>query len=118
MGTQKIVMQDILRDMKKHTAKAVLKAIADNPQESRKAWMLWMFERAGKRNPNNQQYQFWQQHNQPIELWSNEMMQQKLDYIHQNPVEAGYVAEPEHYLYSSAIDYADGKGMIDILFIE
>ena len=45
-------------------------------------------------------------------------MQQKLDYIHQNPVKAGYVAEPEHYLYSSAIDYADGKGMIDILFIE
>jgi putative transposase len=45
-------------------------------------------------------------------------MQQKLDYIHYNPVVAGYVAEPEHYLYSSAIDYSGGKGMIDILLIE
>jgi hypothetical protein len=45
-------------------------------------------------------------------------MQQKLDYIHRNPVEAGWVTEPEHYLYSSAVDYAGGKGMIDICFIE
>jgi hypothetical protein len=118
MGTQKITMQDILRDLKRHTSKAVLKAIAENPQESRREWMLWMFERAGKKNSNNQQYQFWLQHNHPIELWSNEIMQQKLDYIHYNPVVAGYVAEPEHYLYSSALDYSGGKGMIDIIFIE
>lgn len=118
IGTQKMTMQDILRDMKKHTSKAIIKSIAENPQESRKDWMLWMFERAGSRNPNNQKFQFWQQHNKPIELWNNEIMQQKLDYIHYNPAEAGFVAEPEHYTYSSAIDYAGGKGMIDIIFIE
>jgi len=35
-----------------------------------------------------------------------------------NPVEAGFVDEPEHYLYSSARDYSGKKGLIDISFIE
>jgi hypothetical protein len=33
-----------MRDLKKHTSRAIIKAIAENPQESRKAWMLWLFE--------------------------------------------------------------------------
>jgi putative transposase len=111
-------LEDIVRDLKKHTSKAILKAIAENPQESRKEWMLWMFERAGKRNANNQKYQFWQQHNQPIELNNNFIMQQKLDYIHRNPVEAGFVREAEDYPYSSAIDYAGGKGLVKLVYLE
>ncbi len=79
--------------------------------------MLWMFERAGRRNPNNTTYQFWQQHNQPIALWSNELMDQKLQYLHRNPVEVGWVEEPEHYLYSSARDYAGLKGLVEVKLI-
>lgn len=46
-------------------------------------------------------------------------MQQKLDYIHNNPVEAGFVAKPHHWLYSSALDYAGEKGFLaDICLIE
>ncbi|MFD3001394.1 transposase [Pontibacter toksunensis] len=108
---------DIIRDLKKHTSKTILKAIAENPQESRREWMLWMFRRAGKRNSNNTTYQFWQQHNQPIELNSNFQMEQKLHYIHNNPVEAGFVREPQDYPYSSAIDYAGGKGMVNITLL-
>lgn len=66
-------MEDFIRDIKRHTSKTLLKAVADNPQESRKEWMLWMFKRAGQQNPNNETYQFWQQNNHPIELWSNEV---------------------------------------------
>ena len=73
--------------------------------------------RAGERNPNNQTYQFWQQHNKPLELSHNKMMDQKLEYIHDNPVKAGYVYNAEDYVYSSAIDYAGGKGLIPICFI-
>jgi putative transposase len=40
IGTTGQKMEDILRDMKRHTSKAILKAIADHPQESRKDWML------------------------------------------------------------------------------
>jgi len=80
--------------------------------------MLWFFEREGKLNPNNETYQFWQQdESHPIELWSSEVMDQKLDYIHYNPVVAGWVDEPEHYLYSSARDYAGSKGLIDIILM-
>ncbi|WP_371814403.1 hypothetical protein [Imperialibacter sp. 75] len=45
------------------------------------------------------------------------MMDQKLDYIHQNPVKEGFCWEPQEYKYSSAIDYAGGKGLLPILFI-
>ena len=58
--------------------------------------------------------QFWQHNNKPIELWSNQAIQKNLDYLHNNPVESGEVAEPQHYLYSSAIDYAGGKGLLEV----
>ena len=41
-----------------------------------------------------------------------------LDYIHNNPVEAGIVEKAEDYLYSSARDYYGMKGMIDIIIVE
>ena len=113
IGTNNKPMQDILRDIKRHTSKAITKAIGDNPQESRRDWLLWFFEREGNANPNNEHFQFWQQGNHPIELWSDEVIDQKLDYIHHNPVKAGWVDTPEHYLYSSARDYAGEKGLID-----
>ena len=72
-------LSDIMRDLKRHTSKALLKAIAENQKESRKEWLLSHFGRAGKRNANNETYQFWQQNNHPIELSSIEMLQQRLD---------------------------------------
>ncbi|HEX5152617.1 MAG TPA: hypothetical protein VFW07_14300 [Parafilimonas sp.] len=42
------------------------------------------------------------------------MAWQKLDYIHGNPVKAGFVEKPEDYLYSSARNYYGMKGLIDI----
>ncbi|MGK0379690.1 MAG: REP element-mobilizing transposase RayT, partial [Patiriisocius sp.] len=61
---------ELLRDFKRHTAKKVLEAIENNPQESRREWLLWMFKRAGKKNATTSNHQFWQHHNKPIELWS------------------------------------------------
>ena len=78
--------------------------------------MLWMFKRAGEHNINNKNYQFWQQNNHPIELFDHEIMDQKLDYIHNNPIEAGIVEEAGDYLYSNARDYSGRKGLIDLCF--
>ncbi|RYD71304.1 MAG: transposase, partial [Sphingobacteriales bacterium] len=113
-------MQNILRDLKSFTSRQMRQAIQEHPQESRREWMLWMMERAGSKNSNNQKsgFQFWQQHNQPIELFSNHVLQQKLDYVHRNPVEAGFVSAPEDFVYSSARDYAGEKGLLDIILIE
>lgn len=106
-----------MRDFKKFTAKKIFKAIEENPQESRKNWMKWIFKKAGEENSNNEIIQLWQQTLHPIELWSVDVIQQKLDYIHQNPVKARIVSEAQYYYWSSAIDYSGGKGLINTEFI-
>ncbi len=52
-----------------------------------------------------------------LEPWKPEIIDQKLNYIHYNPVEAGIVTRPEDYLYSSAGDYAGEKGMVNVILI-
>ncbi len=111
-------LTNILGSFKSYTSRNLKEAIKNNPQESRKEWLLWMMKHAGMKNSNNKDFQFWDQDNHPIELFDNEIMQQKLDYIHNNPVEAGFVCKGEDWLWSSAIDYAGGKGMLEIKFIE
>jgi putative transposase len=106
--------EDIIRDMKSYTSGKLKKATIEHPGESRKEWMLWMMERAGRKNSNNTNFQFWQQHNKPKELSDNKIMEQKLDYIHNNPVVEGIADNPEDYVYSSARDYCGSKGLIDI----
>jgi putative transposase len=98
-------ISDILRDLKKFTSTQIVKAIKENQKESRKEWMVWMFKRAGKQNSNNKDIQFWQQDNHPIELGTHIIKQQRLDYLHENPVRAGIVYEPQDYIYSSGVDY-------------
>jgi putative transposase len=104
----------LLKELKTHTSKQLQKAIVKHNQESRKEWMLWLMERAGLKNSNVKHRQFWQQHNKPIELWSPAVIDQKVDYIHNNPVEAGFVSEAHHWKYSSAIDFSGGKGVLGI----
>ncbi len=72
-------LSHVLRDFKKFTSFAVVKAIVENLRESRRDWMLWIFRRHGARNSNNTTYQFWQQDSHPIELSSNEMIDQRLN---------------------------------------
>ena len=99
----------VIRDFKKFTSRMVIESIESNAQESRKEWMIWMFKKAGSANSNNKVYQFWQQDNHPIELSTNEMIDQRLEYLHENPVRAGIVCFANHYKYSSAVDYYDER---------
>ena len=101
-------LSEILRDFKKFTAKKIIKTI-EASAESRKDWMLYLFKNFAKRNTNNRTYQFWIRDNHPIALWSPEVIWQKLDYIHLNPVRAKIVAEHTEYLYSSAQNYRKGN---------
>jgi putative transposase len=109
---------NIIRDLKKYTSKMIIASIEANVQESRKEWMIWMFKRAGAKNSNNSVYQFWQQDNHPIELSTNEMIDQRLNYLHENPVKSGLVTEAQFYKYSSAVDYYEEKqGLVPITFM-
>ena len=98
---------ELIRDFKGFTSKKLIEAIKENNQESRKEWILWMLKKAGERNSNIKNHQLWQQNNQPIEIWSLKVFEQKLNYIHQNPVESGFVIEPWEWKYSSARNYCD-----------
>lgn len=105
----------LIRDFKGYTARTLLKQIEDYPQESRKAWMLQLFERAGKKNSNVTCRQFWQQHNNPIQIWSLKVFEQKLRYIHNNPVMCGFVTDPVDWKYSSAGNYGnDDQTVLEI----
>lgn len=105
-------LQDIIRDLKKFTSKQIIKAIAEHPGESRREWMLRMFREAGEANSNNKDVQFWQQHNKPIELGTNEMIERYVNYLHENPVKAGYVELAEDYVYCSAPAIAGKPGLL------
>ena len=106
--------QIIIRDMKKWTSLQLHHAIITNERESRKEWLLQLL----KKN-NNNEFSLWQEGSHPIELTSSSMIRQKLQYIHNNPVEAGIVDLAEYYKYSSAKDYYFGvQGLIKLDLIE
>ena len=116
--TETLELSHVLRDFKKFTAFKILESINKEP-ESRREWLLYMFKYFAAVNPNNRYFQFWQQDNHPIELWSLPVIWQKLNYIHDNPVRAGIVSDPTHFLYSSATDYYCGKnGLLEIDLME
>ena len=118
IGTNKNKIEDIIRDFKSHTSRQLKKEIKEQTTESRKEWMLAMMKEAGLKNSNNQNFQLWQQHNQPLVLDNNDIIDNTLDYIHYNPVVSGLVDISMYYKYSSARDYADAKGLLDIILIE
>lgn len=117
VGSKGRALDKVIGEMKSFTSRSLRKAIESAPSESRKEWMIPMLESAGLNNGNNKDWQLWQQHNHPIELTTLDMFYQKLEYIHRNPVEAGFVENEEDYLYSSARDFYDKKGLIELCYV-
>lgn len=109
-------MSDFIRDFKQFTAKSLIKEIQTKP-ESRRDWILYSFEFAGKYDNRVKKYRFWQDKSHPIELHNSAMINERINYIHNNPVKTGLVAEPEDYLYSSARNYAGLSSVLDVELI-
>ncbi|MFM2225432.1 MAG: hypothetical protein RJA07_1634 [Bacteroidota bacterium] len=110
-------LSDLIRDFKKWTAKNIILEIENSGVESRRDWLLHRMKFNAAKHVRNSNYQFWTHENHAEELYSHEFIQQKLNYIHQNPVRAGIVSKPEHYLYSSASNYAGEESLIEIDFV-
>lgn len=79
--------------------------------------MLKRFEFAAKKHKRNSIYQVWTHENHAIELYSNAFINQKLNYIHENPIRAGIVRNAKEYIYSSASNYAGLESILEIDFI-
>jgi len=114
-GTEKPEL--LLGDFKRFTSNRIVQAIINNPKESRKKWLLQLFGLAASKSSNVKHYQFRRHDNNPIELWSKKVIKEKINYIHNNPVKAGFVFRPEDYVYSSAVDYSGEKGLVENIIV-
>ena len=116
IGSKGNSLSNIMRDLKRHSSEMLHIAIAKNAKESRREWLLDMFRKEGEKH--NNKFQLWQAESHPIALVTAKIAHQKLEYLHYNPVEAGFVKYTNAWLYSSAVDYNGGKGLLDIILLD
>jgi len=112
-----VSLSGIMRDFKKMTNKKMIECL-NEINESRREWLLRGFRGAGKNLKRITNYKVWQDGNHPVELSDNNMLTQRLDYIHNNPVESEIVDEPKNYWYSSARDYGGVKGLLNVKLLD
>lgn len=108
----------IEKEFKRLTTTKILEAIDIEPDLRRK-WMLQRFEHFSQSLKRIEKFQLWQSCTNPsfIDFKQVYRLQERVLYIHENPVRDGIVASPEHYLYSSAGDYAGTKGLVNVSVI-
>ena len=100
-----------MQNCKSYTARRIVDLL-----ERRAAHVLLRQLRAHKlRHKTESRYQVWQEGSQPKQIASEEVMWQKLEYMHNNPVERGYVDDPLDWRYSSARNYAGQRGLIEVV---
>ena len=88
----------VLKNIKSFTALKIIDAIIKNRKESRRDWMLRIFEENSMAKKTNYHYQFWQHENHPVLLEDYSMLEQRMICVHENPVRAGFVSLPEQWL--------------------
>ncbi len=96
-------LSGVIADVKKFTARRILEQLA----ETKCDWLLNQFAYY-KAAHKSSTHQVWQEGFHPQAITGDEMMLQKLEYLHNNPVRAGFVASPEHWRYSSAHEWMPG----------
>ncbi len=109
-------LSEIIRDFKKFTSAMLLRDLRSST-ESRRGWMLDLFKEGGRKQKKKSTMQIWQYNNHALEVFGPQFTLEKILYIHNNPVEAGFVGRPEEYLFSSAQDYAGQKGPVIVSVI-
>ena len=112
-------LSPIVQSFKSYTAKQILEYLKDfSKPESRRDWLLNRFAFNARKQNTHSDYQVWQRGNHPIILYSPKVTRIKLAYIHNNPVNAGIVDQPEHYRYSSASNYINGSGLLNVQVLD
>jgi REP element-mobilizing transposase RayT len=109
-------LSGIIRDFKSYTSSKIIESLQD-PAESRREWIKMVFEYHGKFK-NKQVNQVWTHENHAEQIYSQNFIEQKINYIHNNPVRAGIVTQAEDYIYSSASNYADMESLLEVIKLE
>ncbi len=100
------LLPDIQRDFLKYTAQKIRYDLIESHPELLKEFEV---------NLKDRKYQIWQRNPLSVSVYSKGVIEQKLDYIHYNPVKAGLCGVPEDYTYSSARFYTFGERDFDFL---
>lgn len=116
-ATDGFILSDVIRDFKKYTSKKIIQTIINEP-ESRREWILDYFKKSCEHLKKEQQYKVWQNGYHAEHIFSNKFIQQKIDYIHFNPVKDKIVSLPEDYYYSSARNYATLENEIEVVLLD
>ncbi|MEL1245895.1 transposase [Flavobacterium sp. DGU11] len=111
------ILPDVMRDFKKFTSKKIVDAVANEP-ESRREWLLPLFQKACEHLKRNQNFKVWQDGYHAEIVETNWFIKQKVNYIHNNPVADKIVAYPEDYYFSSARNYAGLDNELDVILLD
>ncbi len=103
-------LPNIIRDFKRHTSREIIKLA----ESDKKYWLLQQFKFYKQRYKTDSDYQVWQEGFHPKQISSQDMLLQKIEYIHHNPVRIGCVESPEDWLYSSARNYLGLEAILEI----
>ena len=109
-------LSGFIRDFRRYTSKRFVE-IMESGKESRSEWMGMVFKYHAKLK-DNQTHQVWTHENHAEHIYSQKFIEQKVQYIHNNPVRSGIVVNPEDYLYSSARNYAGLESVIDVIEVD
>jgi REP element-mobilizing transposase RayT len=104
----------IIKEVKSYTAREIIKLAEQN----NKTWLLNQLSFYKLKHKVDSIHQVWQEGNNPKQVSSREMLRQKMDYLHHNPVRAGLADRPEDWPYSSARNWAGLPGTLEIDLLE
>lgn len=111
-------LSELIRDFKRYTAKVLYEKLKSDNKESRRSWLLRIIEEEAQKSASNKKIKVWRHENHPVVLETNEMIDDRLHYIHANPVRSGICFKGEDYKYSSACQYCGEIGLLEIAFID
>ncbi len=97
-------------ESKSFTALSILKAMKEKEYKT----LLQELTYYKLRHKTDQEHQFWQEGSHPQVMESDDVLWQKIEYIHNNPLRRSYVDDPVHWRYSSARAYAGMRTLIDV----
>nr|WP_263971271.1 transposase [Leptolyngbya sp. PCC 6406] len=109
--------EDLSKEMgnfKSFTARSIVDWLHEEQPNS---YWLARLEAAKLAHKSGQRYQLWQEGSHPQMISSEDMLRQKLEYIHNNPVKRGYVDDPAHWRYSSYRNYMGEVGLLPVTIL-
>jgi len=107
-------LANTIKDLKRHTARKIINLA----QKEEKLWLLNQLKYYKLKHKTDSDYQVWQEGFHPKQIITEEMLRQKIEYIHHNPVRIGMVEKAEDWLYSSARNYLGFDAVMEIDVME